>query len=55
MLFLPQMEQALPAVEVLCKFGAEALFTIPFPRRVVGIGILFDLHMVLKPPLRGLE
>ena len=49
MLFLPQMEQALPAVEMLCQFSAEALLKIEFPHRIVGIGILFDFHMALNP------
>ena len=55
LLFLPQMEQALPTVEMLCQCSAEALRKIEFPHRIVGIGIFFDFHLALQPQLRRLE
>jgi hypothetical protein len=54
-LFFPQLEQALPAVELFCEFGAEALLEVQFPRRIVGIRILCDFHVALEPQLCGVE
>jgi hypothetical protein len=54
LLCLPQREQTLPTLEGLCQFGAEALRKRQCPRRIVGIGLLLNLHLALQPQLRGL-
>ena len=41
-LFLPQIKQLLPTLQVLGHFQGEALFKVDFPGRIVGVGCCFD-------------
>src|SRR5215467_1833784 len=52
-LLLPEVKELLPVFQVVLHFEAQTFLEVDLPLRVVGIGLLSDLHMSFDPRLEG--
>ncbi len=53
LLLLPEVKKLLPVLQVGVHFEIQTFLEVGLPLRVVGIGLLSDLHMSFDPRLEG--